>query len=198
MRTFDGWTSWTEAREDLSRHLNPDVLDRLGEVYAFAAERHAGQTRPAGQPYVEHLLQVVDVLVNGPHETELTLLSAALLHDVVEDTPTTSDEVEQRFGPDVRELVDWVTQPPVGDDRAASRKAYLDHLADASPRVLTLKLSDRLSNVQKLDTHPRPVKQASYYAETVTYIVPLAATLPWFANWFDEWKQHYAHLISRE
>jgi (p)ppGpp synthase/HD superfamily hydrolase len=195
MRTFDGWTSWAEAREDLSRHLNPDVLDRLGEVYAFAAERHAGQTRPAGQPYVEHLLQVVDVLVNGPHETELDLLSAALLHDVVEDTPTTSEEVEQRFGPNVRELVDWVTQP-VGEDRAASRKAYLDHLADAPPRVLTLKLSDRLSNVQRLDTHPRPVKQASYYAETVTHFVPLAAQLPWYAAWFDEWRQRYAHLAS--
>ena len=194
MRTFDGWSSWPEAREDLSRRLNPDVVDRLGEVYAFAAERHAGQTRPAGQPYVEHLLQVVDVLVNGPRETELDLLSAALLHDVVEDTPTTADEVEQRFGPDVRELVDWVTQPPVGEDRATARQAYLNHLADAPPRVLTLKLSDRLSNVQKLDTHPRPEKQASYYAETVTHFVPLAATLPWFDQWFAEWKQHYAYL----
>jgi (p)ppGpp synthase/HD superfamily hydrolase len=121
MRTFDGWTSWDEAREDLSGRINPDVLDRLGEVYAFAAERHAGQTRPAGQ-------------------------------------------------------------------------AYVDHLADASPPVLTLKLADRLSNVQNLDTHPRPAKQATYYAETVSYIVPLAATLPWFADWFDEWKQHYAYL----
>jgi GTP pyrophosphokinase len=62
------------------------VLDRLGDVYDFAAERHAGQTRPAGQPYVQHLLQVVDVLVNGPHQTDPDLLAAALLHDVVEDT----------------------------------------------------------------------------------------------------------------
>ena len=197
MRTFDRWTSWPEARDDVSHHLNPDVVDRLGEVFAFAAERHTGQTRPAGEPYVEHLLQVVDVLVNGPHETDLDLLSAALLHDVVEDTPTTADEVEQRFGPDVRQLVDWVTQPPpVNGDRAASRMAYFDHLADAPPRVLTLKLSDRLSNVQHLDTHPRPVKQSSYYTETVTYIVPLAATRPWFAQWFGEWQQHFAHLAS--
>jgi (p)ppGpp synthase/HD superfamily hydrolase len=194
MRTFDGWTSWPRAREALAGQLSAEVLDRLGEVYAFAAERHAGQTRPAGEPYVDHLLQVVDVLVNGPHVTEPDLLSAALLHDVVEDTATTSAEVEQRFGPDVRELVDWVTQPPAGADRAASRKAYFDHLAEASPRVLTLKLSDRVSNVQKLDTHPRPAKQANYYAETVTYIVPLAARLPWFADWFERWRQHYAHL----
>ncbi len=62
--------------------------------------------------------------------------------------------------------------------------------------MLTLKLADRLSNVQKLDTHPRQVKQASYYAETVTYIVPLAAQLPWYAEWFEEWKQQYAHLAS--
>jgi guanosine-3',5'-bis(diphosphate) 3'-pyrophosphohydrolase len=196
MRTFDGWSSWPEAREALCEQLSPDALDRLGDVYAFAAERHAGQTRPGGQPYVEHLLQVVDVLVNGLHETDPNLLSAALLHDVVEDTPTTSGEVEQRFGPDVRELVDWVTQQPVGEDRAESRQAYLDHLADASPRVLTLKLADRLSNVQKLDTHPRPEKQATYYAETVAHIVPLAAQVPWFAEWFDQWKQRYAHLRS--
>jgi len=196
MRTFDGWPSWSEARDDLAHQLNPDVLDRLADVYTFAAERHAGQTRPAGQPYVEHLLQVVDVLVNGPHQTELDILAAALLHDVVEDTPTTADEVEQRFGPDVRDLVDWVTQPPVGNDRAASRKAYLDHLAGAPTRVLTLKLADRLTNVQNLDTHPRPEKQASYYAETVAYIVPLAAQIPWFAEWFEDWKQHYAYLAA--
>lgn len=196
MRTFDGWSSWSEARAELSKQLSPDVLDRLGDVYAFAAERHADQTRPAGQPYVEHLLEVVDVLVNGPQQTDPDLLAAALLHDVVEDTPTKAEEVEARFGPEVRELVDWVTQPPAGEDRAASRKAYLDHLAEASPRVLTLKLADRLTNVQKLDTHPRPVKQASYYQETVAHIVPLAAGLPWFAEWFDEWKTHYAYLAG--
>ncbi|MBT0768113.1 bifunctional (p)ppGpp synthetase/guanosine-3',5'-bis(diphosphate) 3'-pyrophosphohydrolase [Kineosporia sp. J2-2] len=198
IRTFDGWPDWTSARPALEPALTLDALDRLSEVYDFAAERHAGQTRPAGEPYVEHLLQVVDVLVHGSGWKDTDLLAAGLLHDVVEDTPTELAEVADRFGDGVGQLVDWVTQPPrdPAQDKAIARKAYLDHLAQAPDHVLALKLADRLTNVQHLDTHPRPHKQASYYRETVTYIVPLADRLPWYRAWFEDWRQEFAHLAQ--
>jgi (p)ppGpp synthase/HD superfamily hydrolase len=196
MRTFEGWPSWEAASAALAPVLPAPVLHRLGRAYAFAAERHAGQTRPAGEPYMEHLLQVVQVLVEGAGERDGDLLCAALLHDTVEDTATTVEELARVFGPRVAELVGWVTQPTPADpaDRAEARQAYLRHLADAPPAALTLKLADRLSNVQRLDTHPRPDRQRGYYEETCRYVLPLAAGLPWFAGWFAQWRDRYSHL----
>ncbi|GAB3238665.1 HD domain-containing protein [Kineosporia babensis] len=198
MRTFDGWPDWPSAHTALSSELDAPALNRLGEIYVFAAERHAGQTRPAGEPYVDHLLQVVDVLVNGPGLTDTDLLAAALLHDVVEDTPTEITEVSDRFGTAVGELVNWVTQPPrpLQQSKSEARAAYLNHLSQAPDRVLALKLSDRITNVQQLHTHPRPEKQASYYRETIEYIVPLAAQLPWYRTWFIAWKNEFGYLAG--
>jgi len=196
MRTFAGWHSWAEAEQALAASLPADVLENLGEAYRFAAERHGDQTRPAGEPYVEHLLQVVQALVEGAGERAPELLTAALLHDVVEDTPTTMTEVGDTFGADVAELVSWVTQPAAGPNTAVSRAAYLDRLHSAPPAVQKLKLADRMSNVQRLDTHPRPDRQRAYYLETCTHFVPLAAGFPWFSEWYGEWRTRYAWLAS--
>jgi GTP pyrophosphokinase len=192
VRVFDGWPDFAAARAELANRLPVINLDWLAQVYEFAGERHAGQTRPAGEPYARHLLEVVDVLVNGVGVTDRVLLAAGMLHDTVEDTDTALDEVAERFGADVADLVDWVTQPA----EAGSRAGYLTHLRDAPPEVVTLKLSDRASNVQRLDTHPRPAKQRSYYRETVAHMVPLSAGHPFFEPWFEKWQATFAHLAA--
>ena len=99
------------------------------------------------------------------------------------------DEVRERFGPRVAELVGWVTKD--GD-----RAAYLERLRDAPDAALAVKLADRLSNVQRLRTHPRPAKRASYYRETVATIVPLAAGRGWFEGWYRDWQEAHADLDS--
>jgi (p)ppGpp synthase/HD superfamily hydrolase len=116
-----------------------------------------------------------------------TLLTAAVLHDVVEDTPCTLATVESTFGHEVAVLVDWVT-------KADDREAYLTRLRSAPADAVLVKLADRASNVQRLHTHPRPEKQRGYYAETVRTIVPLASAHPWFAEWYATWQEEYAHL----
>ena len=196
MRTFGAWESWHDARAALAGRLPADELDRLSAAYAFAAERHDGQTRPAGEPYTRHLLEVAEILGTELDVTDPDLLAAALLHDVVEDTPTTPEEVAQRFGPRVAELVGHVTMPPPapGEDRAAVRHHYLSGLGDLSADALRLKLADRYSNVQRLHTHPRPAKQRAYYAETRRYLVPLAAVDPRLAALFADWERAYEHL----
>ncbi|WP_432835365.1 HD domain-containing protein [Dactylosporangium sp. CA-092794] len=189
-RTFDGSVDWPALRSRFAGRLDPDTLAALDAAVAFAAERHGDQRRPAGEPYLEHLLEALQVLVDAAGVTDPDTLRAAVLHDVVEDTPTTLDEVRARFGDRVAELVGWVTK--TGD-----RAEYLARLRDAPPAAIDVKLADRLSNVQRLRTHPRPAKRSSYYRETVATIVPLAAGRPFFAEWYTQWQAEHADLAFR-
>lgn len=227
MEVFTHWRTWDAARADLARSENADGsktrarsedeigaageieaakeggaageidLDGLGKAADAAVRWHGDQRRPTGAPYVEHLLEALEVLVRGPRVTGTAVLSAALLHDVVEDTSATLADVEAEFGPEVTELVDWVTKPPAGgagrQAKRAARTAYLRRLRDAPRDAVLVKLADRASNVQTLDKMP-PDFQRRYYAETLTYIVPLAETDAWFTAWYASWAGHFAHL----
>ncbi|MFI0486321.1 HD domain-containing protein [Actinomadura sp. 9N215] len=196
MEVFTRWRTWDEARDALSGgEIDVDGLARAADA---ARRWHGDQLRPTGAPYVEHLLEALEVLVGGPGVTDLDILSAALLHDVVEDTSATLADVEAEFGPVVTELVDWVTKPPsAGSGRQAKRSAkaaYLRRLGEAPREAVLVKLADRASNVQTLDRMP-PDFQRRYYAETLTYIVPLAESEPWFKDWYASWRRHFAHLM---
>ncbi|WP_242889275.1 HD domain-containing protein [Actinomadura litoris] len=195
MEVFAHWRTWDEARAALA--ASGIDLNRL-EKAALAARRwHGDQTRPTGVPYIEHLLEALEVLVRGAGETNPAILDAALLHDVVEDTPATLADIEAEFGDEVAELVDWVTKPPAGgagrQARRAAKSAYLRRLRDAPREAVVVKLADRVSNVQRLHQMP-PDFQRRYYAETVTYILPLAEGEPWFASWYAAWREEFAHL----
>lgn len=199
-RVFGTWHDWDTARRQLAV-LAPEVsTQRLGAAVSFAEEAHGDQKRPAGEPYLEHLLEAVEILVSGAGVRDEDLLVAAVLHDVVEDTDRTAGEVGERFGPRVEEWVRWVTKPhrEAHEDRAEVRDLYLLSLRSAPPEVLLLKLADRYSNVQRLDTHPRPEKQRSYYRETCRHLVPLAAGVPWFEAAFEQWRESYRHLEDAE
>ncbi|RAY14212.1 bifunctional (p)ppGpp synthetase/guanosine-3',5'-bis(diphosphate) 3'-pyrophosphohydrolase [Actinomadura craniellae] len=193
MELFTSWHRWDSARPELAEVTDVDLLDRAVEA---ALRWHGDQRRPTGAPYAEHLFEALEVLARGAGETDAETLAAALLHDVVEDTPATVAEVEGAFGPVVAELVDWVTKPPTGSgrqDKRAARAAYLRRLREAPPAAIRVKLADRASNVQTLDRMPADF-QRRYYAETVTYILPLAEAEPWFAGWFADWARSFAHL----
>ncbi len=189
LETFDGAVGWAALRERYAGQLTGATLRGLDEAVAFAVERHGDQRRPAGEAYVEHLLEALRVLVDAVGVRDPDTLRAAVLHDVVEDTPTTLDEVRERFGARVAELVGWVTKSD-----GVERAAYLARLRQAPPEAIDVKLADRLSNVQRLRTHPRPEKRTSYFHETVTSIIPLAADRPWFAQWFRQWQHDNADL----
>ena len=129
------------------------------EARAFAIERH-GDQRYGGEPYEVHLTEAAAVLARfGVDDADLAV--AVWLHDVVEDTDTTLDEVEARFGLRVRDLVGAVTVEP-GDTRAESFAATYPKLRGV-PGAVTLKLADRIANVERggpkramyLDEHAR-------------------------------------------
>jgi (p)ppGpp synthase/HD superfamily hydrolase len=196
VRVYDRWATWAQAEAGLAPLVAPEDLRVLAEAFAFAKACHGDQLRPTGDPYERHLLEAVEVLAEGAGVVDRDVLAAALLHDVVEDTACTLDQVRERFGPAVAELVDWVTRtdPPAGGDREAARLAYLRRLASAPPQAVLVKLADRLSNVQRLDRHPRPEKRRAYYRETVDWILPLAAGVPFFSEQFGAWRERFAEL----
>ncbi|GLZ16115.1 hypothetical protein Acsp04_63500 [Actinomadura sp. NBRC 104425] len=220
MELFTTWRTWDQARAAIAESgAAPGDLAVLDRAAAAARRWHGDQTRPTGAPYLEHLLEAVEVLVRGRGVTDASILAAALLHDVVEDTGATARDVEAEFGPWVAELVEWVTKPPAlpspGADprtpgaspgkagglgrqaKRAAKTAYLRRLRDAPREAILVKLADRVSNVQTLDRMP-PDFQRRYYAETCTYIIPLAELPtrgdPWFAEWYATWRARFAHL----
>jgi guanosine-3',5'-bis(diphosphate) 3'-pyrophosphohydrolase len=194
-QVFEATAGWPAVRERLARRVAEQDLRSLDEAVDFAVRWHGDQTRPAGEPYVEHLLEAVSVLVEVG-TTDVDILRAAVLHDVVEDTDCSLADVRERFGVRVADLVDWVTKPAPaeGQTREEVRAAYLTRLRGAPDDALLVKLADRLSNVQRLDTHPRPEKHRSYYQETVRWIVPLAQSHPWFRQWYADWQDAFGHL----
>ena len=195
MQLFTTWHSWQQAEPGLRAALPPDTVARLHRAVTFAADHHGDQKRPTGAPYLEHLLEALEVLVRGAGVTDPGVLCAAVLHDVVEDTEATVDDISEAFGPRIAELVAWVTipEPGPGQDRASVKEEYLRGLRRAPHDAILVKLADRASNAQTLRNLPEARRRA-YYAQTVEYIVPLAAGEPWFADWYAAWAEAFSDL----
>ncbi|HEB66468.1 MAG TPA: GTP diphosphokinase [Gammaproteobacteria bacterium] len=167
-------------------------LARLREACALAERAHAGQTRASGEPYVQHVLAVAHILAELHLDTDT--LIAALLHDTVEDTDVTLDDIRERFGDDVARLVDGVTKMALissirdGDrpDRehlqAENLRKMLLAMAE-DVRVVLIKLADRLHNMRTLQALP-PEKQRRIARETMDIFAPLANRLGiWQIKW---------------
>jgi len=192
---FTGWHTWQETEPELRRLLPAATCDKVAEAVKFALRFHGEQKRPTGAPYVEHLLEALEVLVRGAGVTDPDVLCAAVLHDVVEDTPCTIAGVRAAFGDRVADMVAWVTIPDATDgaDKTAIKEAYLAGLVGAPDDAILVKLADRVSNVQTLRKLPLP-RQRDYYAQTRAYIVPLAASRGWWALWYASWEEAHRDL----
>ncbi len=195
MRIFTDWHTWQQAEPGLRAALPADTVAWLHEAAAYADAHHGDQRRPTGAPYREHLLEALEVLVRGAGVTDPEILCAAVLHDVVEDTDRTVDDVRADFGARVAELVGWVTipEPGPGQDKASVKEEYLRGLPRVPRDARLVKLADRASNAQTLRNLPEARRRA-YYAQTVEYVVPLAADEPWFADWYAAWAEAFADL----
>jgi (p)ppGpp synthase/HD superfamily hydrolase len=191
MKIFTSWMSWGQAAGPLAEALPGRTVETLLEAVRFARGQHGVQQRPTGRPYVEHLLEALEVAVAGAQVRDEEVLTAIVLHDVLEDTPCTEAELARRFGTEVTGLVRHVTKPVAG-----GKAGYLAALAKAPPQAVLVKLADRVSNVQQLQRMPWRF-QKRYYQETVTYIVPMAEPYPWFAQWYEEWRRPWGLRVAR-
>jgi guanosine-3',5'-bis(diphosphate) 3'-pyrophosphohydrolase len=197
VQLFTTWHTWQQAEPGLRAALPADTVAWLEQAAAYANAHHGDQRRPTGAPYREHLLEALEVLVRGAGVTDPEILCATVLHDVVEDTDRTVSDVRADFGPRVAELVGWVTipEPGAGQDKAGVKEEYLRGLARVPRDARLIKLADRASNAQTLRNLPEARRRA-YYAQTVEYIVPLAADEPWFADWYAGWAEAFADLAA--
>jgi len=175
--------SVNERFEGLLRHVqanrpNEDV-SLIRKAWEFCVKHHDGQMRASGEPYIIHPLEVAEVLAEM--KLDSTAIAAALLHDAVEDTPATSEEIAAGFGDQVAHIVEGVTkidkiQFANREDRQAEnvRKMLLAMVSDV--RVVLIKLADRLHNMRTLE-HLKPDRQEAIARETLDIYAPLAHRL---------------------
>ncbi|TPQ20401.1 RelA/SpoT family protein [Streptomyces sporangiiformans] len=160
------------------RAHHPDAdLDPLRRAYVLAESSHRGQMRKSGEPYITHPLAVTLILAELGAET--TTLTASLLHDTVEDTDVTLEQVGEEFGEEVRYLVDGVTKLEKVDYGAAAEPETFRKMLVATGndvRVMSIKLADRLHNMRTLGVM-RPEKQARIAKVTRDVLIPLAERL---------------------
>ncbi len=151
----------------------------IRKAWEFCVKYHDGQMRASGEPYIIHPLEVAEVLAEM--KLDATAIAAGLLHDAVEDTPVTSEEIAAAFGEQVAHIVEGVTkidkiQFANREDRQAEnvRKMLLAMVSDV--RVVLIKLADRLHNMRTLE-HLKPDRQEAIARETLDIYAPLAHRL---------------------
>ena len=154
-------------------------ISLIRKAWEFCVNHHEGQMRASGEPYIVHPLEVAEVLAEM--KMDATAIAAGLLHDSVEDTPATTEEIEAKFGDQVAHIVEGVTkidkiQFANREDRQAEnvRKMLLAMVSDV--RVVLIKLADRLHNMRTLE-HLKPDRQEAIARETQDIYAPLAHRL---------------------
>ena len=165
--------------DDLLREVkkyNPDEVEKVRKAYELAEKAHAHQKRESGEPYIIHPLHVCMNLTL--FKADGATLCAGLLHDVVEDTKYTLQDIEKQFGHDVAHLVDGVTKISnlhfnTKDEATNANIRRLINSLNDDVRIIIIKLCDRLHNMQTLE-HKAPEKRIRSANETLNIFVPLA------------------------
>ncbi|HEU0219984.1 MAG TPA: bifunctional (p)ppGpp synthetase/guanosine-3',5'-bis(diphosphate) 3'-pyrophosphohydrolase [Gallionella sp.] len=165
--------------EEASAYLKPQDVEHVREAIEFSHAAHQGQTRQSGDPYISHPIAVARILTTL--HLDIQAIVAALLHDVVEDTEVTAEQVAEKFGKPVAELVDGLSkldriQFETREDAQAEnfRKMLLAMARDV--RVILIKLADRLHNMRTLESMPHD-KCERIARETMEIFAPIANRL---------------------
>jgi GTP pyrophosphokinase len=168
-----------ELCAELDTYLEPGQVDEVYRAYLLGARAHEGQSRVSGEPYISHPVAVAKIL--SEMRMDASSIIAAILHDVIEDTPTLKQNLVDEFGEEVAELVDGVSKLTQIDFRSRAeaqaenfRKMMLAMAKDI--RVIIIKLADRLHNMRTLDAMP-PDKRRRIAHETMDIYAPIANRL---------------------
>lgn len=172
--------NWRPLRSICAHYLGFEAVKRLDEAYDFASTYHKKQMRQSGEPYINHPVEVAFILAKDLHMDEDSIC-AALLHDTVEDTSATLEDIRNLFGETVMDLVDGVTKltsievSSMDEKQALNlRKMFLAMSKDI--RVIIIKLADRLHNMRTLAALP-PHRRNFKARETMDVYAPLADRL---------------------
>ena len=165
-------------------------IEALARAYNFAAARHAGQARKgeAGEPYVNHLTEVAQLVAQATGGADVELVMAAVLHDAVEDTQTTLGELASAFGPRVASLVAEVTDDK-SLEKAERKRLQIEHAGHASAGAKIIKIADKTSNLRALASSP-PVgwaaeRRVEYLDWALQVVARCRGVNPWLEAQFD-------------
>ena len=169
----------SELCELLDTYLDPAEVKSVYRAYLFSAEAHDGQKRLSGEPYIYHPLAVAKIMAEM--HLDYQSISAAMLHDVIEDTPTAKEQIKEQFGESVADLVDGVSKLThlTFSTRAEAqaenfRKMMLAMVRDI--RIIIIKLADRLHNLRTIDVM-RSEKKTPYCKRNLRYLCSHRTTL---------------------
>lgn len=191
----------TDIIEKVAQYSPEGDLDIIDRAYIYSARVHDGQVRLSGEPYLSHPLEVAGILADM--KLDAVSVAAGLLHDVVEDTHATEEELEQIFGKGVVHIVAGVTKLsklPFNSSQARQaesiRKMLLAMADDI--RVILIKLADRLHNMRTLQYHKSERKRKQIARETLDIYAPIAARLGiyWIKNSLENIA--FKHLYPQE
>ena len=170
---------YIRLRKTLENNLEPDEIEEIDKAFDWARQSHEGQLRFSGQPYIIHPIAVAQILAD--YGMDKGCIIAALLHDIVEDTDATIDDVRERFGDEIASIVDGLTKMgkvPLStkEEQQAEnvRKMLLAMSQDI--RVIIIKLADRIHNLRTL-SFMRPQKRRDKAQETLEIYAPIAHRL---------------------
>ena len=160
-------------------NYDDDEYEKIKKAYEFASDKHKNQVRKSGEPYINHPLNVACYLANAGFDADT--VCGGLLHDVVEDTKTSIEEIEELFGKDISVLVDGVTKIKRNKKLSKTESKILTHYkiingVSNDARIIAIKLVDRLHNMYTLDYMPLD-KQLEITKETEEFYVNLARIL---------------------
>ncbi len=180
---------------DYAPDADVDVVER---AYIYSAKVHDGQKRLSGEPYLTHPLEVANILADM--KLDPVSIACGLLHDVVEDTHTTIEEIQQMFGADTAKIIAGVTKiSTLAFDTARARQAenfrkMILAMAD-DIRVILIKLADRLHNTRTLHFHKTEEKKKAIAQETLDIYAPIAARLGiyWIKKELEEISFYYTN-----
>src|SRR5690554_6880359 len=170
---------FSRLKTKLETYLKAEDIGLIETAYHFSASAHDGQYRSSGDPYISHPVAVADIIADWRLDAQA--LNAALLHDVMEDTHISKQEITERFGRITAELVDGLSKLDKVEFRSRKeaqaenfRKMLLAMANDL--RVILIKLADRLHNMRTLN-HVRPEKRRRIATETLDIYAPIANRL---------------------
>lgn len=170
--------------------IEPHVPAAFVSAVAFAADRHRHQRRKDAQasPYINHPIALADVLANEGGVTDTVVLCAAVLHDTIEDTETTADELQQLFGAAIAAVVLEVTDDK-GLDKAVRKQLQIEHAAHSSREAKLVKLADKICNLRDLLASPPAgwslQRQQAYFDWAVQVVAGLRGVHPGLEAVFD-------------
>lgn len=170
-------TEFSDLHRLLQANGTEELAPQLEKAYSVAATAHAGMTRQDGTPYIHHPARVCALLIEKCKVDDVSVLQAALLHDVVEDTNLSVKEIESQFGKKTAEYVDWLTKPSAeGFTSKEELNAFqAQRLARAPKSVKMIKVADRMDNVSDLHLLPPDGKMERYLKDTRQNYLGLAA-----------------------